>query len=281
MNDAPSFLSSVASRAMSGVSEREDRVSQIRREIQELRKWARFAEDLQELISRECPAAALELLTGRRSQRQAIVGHEPKTEAHFAELEAELSELVSANLKRTADLFPAALAEHGIELDSTSRDPKYTVAARYITATFDKTKPAAHVQVRGEKRRSVPPDPRGVANKVAEEHARLFGREVDPQRTLDRLENGWRKARGDNSRASVPIKQVLKALAKDEEGFVRDEFIIDIANLLKDSGSSTHSKGLKLDHTRDDKQGVLLPGLESRGYFGYVSFETDRSQDED
>ena len=277
MSDTASLLSSISSRAVAGVSERENRVSELKREIQELRKWARFADELQELISLECPAAALELLRGRRSQRQPIVEHDPTTEARFAQLEADLEEQVKSNLKETAQLFPAALADHGIELDSTSRDPKYTVAGRYITATFDKTKPAAYVQVRGEKRRNLPPDPRGVANKVAEEHARLFEREVDPQQTLDRLENGWRKARSEGSSPSVPIMQVLKALAKDEEGFVRDEFIVDIAKLLKDSESSTESKGLKLDHTRDDKQGFLLPGLENRGYFGYVSFETDRS----
>lgn len=277
MNDASSCLSSISAQAKSGISDCDDRISQIKREKQDLRKQARFADDLQELDSLECPAAALELLTDRRSQRQAIIEKDPTTHACLAEFEAKWDEEVRTNLKKVAELFPAALAEHGIELDSTSRDPKYTVVAGYITVTFNKTNPAAHIRVRGEKRRRLPPDPRSVANKVAEEHARLFGRQVDPQRTLDRLENGWRKARGDSSSASVPIMQVLKALAKDEEGFVRDEFIVDIATFLKHSGSSTQSKGLKLDHTRDDKQGVLLPGLESRGYFGYVSFEADRN----
>jgi hypothetical protein len=278
MSDASSFLASISSRATSGISEREERISQLKAEAQNLRRWVRFADDLEGFRSHNCPGAALELLSGRRSQREAIVEHDPTTEARFASLEAELAELVRENLRRTAELFPAALAAHGLELDSTSRDPKYTVAGRYITATFDKTKPAAHVQVRGEKRRSVPPDPRGVADKVAEEHVRLFGREVDPQRTVDRLKRGWRQARGADGSASVPIKQVFKALAKDEDGFVRDEFVVDIAELLKDSGSSAIFEGLKLDHTRDDKQGVLLAGLESRGYFGYISFETDGSQ---
>ena len=50
--------------------------------------------------------------------------------------------------------------------------------------------------------------------------------------------------------------------------------LVDLARLVTSGPAAVpEAASLHLDHTKNDAEGLLLPGLEQRGYFGYISFD--------
>ncbi len=228
------------------------------------------------------PASAVDAVIRAKGPRALLAQQDQGAAQRLDELVDGWRELAVAALGSTAKTFPAALAAHGLALDASSRDPRYTLRESFITVVFDKKKATAVVQTRGGKKQRVPADPSVVADRVAREHERCFGRSADLPALAQRLREAVDVCAGRRvERSAIPILDVLAELQGDGNEPRRDEFSVDLAKLITDSGDHIPgAAGLRLEHTKDDKAGLLLPGLESRGYFGYVRF-TDNGRDQD
>src|SRR5205814_1154830 len=74
----------------------------------------------------------------------------------------------------------------------------------------------------------------------------------------------------------LPLRRVTNRLAKNLNRFAADEFNVDLSRLVQRGDLVIEGKRLHLNHTRDQRQGMLLHGLESGGYVGFISFKTEK-----
>lgn len=281
------FVERLRNRSDRGVDYRDGRIADLQTELKALQQQKRELQAISSMLTDLSLAlrsgqvgTALDLVrrsgAGQKALKEQQPGEWADLEAHTGKWEEELDEI----LKSTARSFPAALAQHDLHPDSSSRDPRYTLGGGFVTIEFDKKKRTARVQTRGGKRRSLPPDPSVVAERVAQEYRRCFERNVDLAELAKRVRLAYRSCvEGEPGRDSVPVLEVVEAMKADDDNFELDEFIVDLAKLVATGQQGpTEAAGMKLDHTKDSDKGILLPGLESNGYYGYVKFNEQARQ---
>lgn len=270
--DPIELLRSLSERATAGIDQRQEKVEALQREIKELKTIAQLAQVVQEALQAGLPATALHALSRARDAREALQQRSAGSARQLEQLEAELHRRVDGQLGEIATAFPAQLQAREIVLDPSSRDPKFTVDHALIKVLFDKKKRVAFLQTRGGRKERLAPDPGPVADRVAAERARLFERDVDLAAFATMLRTAY-LAVAQEPGASVPILDVLSRMRQEDRGLAVDEFTVDLARLVSSGTDTAEAAGMHLAHTRREEQGLLLPGLESRGYFGYVSFQ--------
>ena len=120
-----------------------------------------------------------------------------------------------------------------------------------------------------------------VVETLRAERTRLFDRQINPQSFLRRLVTAYnailrteRRPVGD----AVPLRRVANRLAKNLNHFAADEFNIDLSGLVRRGHTLVDGERLHLNHTRDRRQGMLLHGIESGGYVGFISFRPERKE---
>ena len=171
------------------------------------------------------------------------------------------------------------MREAGLQIDSTSRHPTYTFNQGFLRAELDDRKFTARVVPRDGNELVVGLDLGLVVETLRSEQTRLFGRELDAHAFLRSLYTAYAavlRAEGRSEGDEVPLRRVTNRLAKNLNRFAADEFNIDLSRLVQRGDLLVEGKRLHLNHTRDRRQGMLLHGLESGGYVGFVSFKTER-----
>ncbi len=268
------FLASVQRRADAGVEKRKAEIQALRQQSKELQAIASMVDAVAGALQAGRPASALAEVERAKGAREALATHNPEAAQDLTRRIAEWEGAVDLALQGTANTFPAALAALGLEPDRSSRDPKYTLSDNFITIQFDKKKRVATVQTRGGKKEKVPPDPEVVAARAADEHARCFDRSVDLADVAKRLRQAYEACAGPTRLGGpVPVLDIADQMKSDDPDFALDEFMVDLARLVTSGPHHIHeAHSLWLDHTKQPGSGLLLPGLESRGYYGYVRF---------
>ncbi|MEU4608701.1 hypothetical protein AB0F43_37420 [Kribbella sp. NPDC023972] len=272
------LVASMGRRADRGLEKRQQQIAELQKEMKDLRAVRVLATDLEEALAKDTPSSALLAIERGKDARAFLKATSPEDADRLDEFSAGLEPRVDeimADLPRT---FPSELDALDVALDPSSRHPKYTVERQFITIQVDEKKRQAIVQTRGAKKEGakkekVAVDPAVLAQHVADEWKRCFARETDLPQFAERLRAAVaKKARGVGAR--LPIKELIEELRVTDKGFAVDEFAVDLARLVA-SGADVvvEARGLRLDHTKNDADGVLLPGLEDRGYYGYVSFD--------
>jgi hypothetical protein len=165
--------------------------------------------------------------------------------------------------------LPARLAAVGLQLDSTSRHPRYTVHRQLISLTVDSSNYEAVLRVRHGAKRTLPLNLGTIADALAGESRRLFDRPFDAVATLKRISDAFERSLSASGKASGPVKyRDLVAHLAEDQGFAEDEFVVDLSRLVR--GQYGGGKHVRLLPTKEPKNGVLVPGLEDRGYFGFL-----------
>lgn len=184
--------------------------------------------------------------------------------------------------EQTADLllsFPndlEKLAEREkLELDRTSRHPRYTFRDGFMTLAIDETKRVARISNYEAKLPDVPLDIESLAAALKNEQARLFGREFEGTNFLQKLRATYlailkKENRPDGS--AVPIKAIAKKMASNDTKFRRDEFLIDLSKLVVEGPAEVAGFKFELQQTSDTSQGMLLYGPASRGMINLLIF---------
>ena len=181
--------------------------------------------------------------------------------------------------RRFATLFPKACDAAGIELDLSSRHPKYSIR-EFIQTIVDEQKLEAQVTPRDANSSTIPLDIDPIVTHLQAENRRLFETKRDPKRFLAGLRKAYqavlleeKKSPGDE----LPLRRVANRLSKNRAHFRYDEFNVDLGNAIRSGETSIDKAQIHLNHTRATRQGMLLYGLERSGYMGFISFKPEGS----
>ncbi|MCH8218271.1 MAG: hypothetical protein IH892_16050 [Planctomycetes bacterium] len=165
----------------------------------------------------------------------------------------------------------------GVELDSNSRHPKYSIR-EFIQTVVDERKLEAQVTPRDAKSATIPLDVDPLVAHLQAEVRRLFETQRDPKRFLGGLRKAYKAALREEKKSpgdELPLRRVANRLSKNWARFRYDEFNVDLGNAVRSGKTSIDKDRLHLNHTRDTRQGMLLYGLEPSGYVGFISFKPE------
>ncbi len=168
-----------------------------------------------------------------------------------------------------------ACTESNLQIDRTSREPHYTFQNGFLELDVDTGKHLAHLKDREAKLATVPADIGAVIEVVTAEHKRLFGRQFEGEKFLRKLRSNYQAVlKKENLRDGevLPIRRITHRLGKNEKGFHTDEFLIDLSRLAEEGPLEIDGMRLDLQQTKDTNQGMLLHGVASRGYVGFIVF---------
>ena len=199
----------------------------------------------------------------------------PQLEALYRESEEEAKNTA----RRFATLFPNACDAAGIELDLSSRHPKYSIR-EFIQTVVDEPNLEAQVTPRDAKPAAIPLDVDPLVAHLQAEVRRLFETKRDPKRFLRGLRKSYKAVLREEKKSpgdELPLRRVANRLSKNWVRFRYDEFNVDLGNAVRSGETSIDKDRLHLNHTRDTRQGMLLHGLERSGYVGYISFKPEGS----
>ena len=175
--------------------------------------------------------------------------------------------------------FPSDLEQACVEsklpIDRTSREPHYTFQNGFLELDIDTGKRLAHVKDREAKLAAIPADVGAVVEVVAAEHRRLFKRPFEGEKFLRKLRSHYlavAKKEGIKDGDVLPIRRITHRLGKNEKGFHTDEFLIDLSRLAEEGPLHVDDVKLDLQQTKDTNQGMLLHGVASSGYVGFIVF---------
>lgn len=271
--DVADFLNSVERRAEAGVEERQQQVKLLQREQKNLRAVAALASALSAELAAGHLGAALFNIERAKDARTYLRGEQPSVDDRIEALRTALLPEVDGIISDLPRSLPAALDARGITLDASSRSPKFTVEQSFIIATIDRKGRQATVQTRGGKKERVAVDADVLADHIAASWRRCFDRTTDLPAVARRVRDAW-KALAQPGKSRVAIPALVAELGERDKQFAGDEFAVDLARLVTSGPAAVpEAASLHLDHTKNDAEGLLLPGLEQRGYFGYISFD--------
>lgn len=168
-----------------------------------------------------------------------------------------------------------ACVESKLPIDRTSREPHYTFQNGFLELDIDTGKHLGHVKDREAKLATVPADIDAVIEVVRTEHQRLFQRPFDGEKFLRKLRLQYLaviKKEGLKDGEALPIRRITHRLGKNEKGFHTDEFLVDMSRLAEQGPLQVDDVRLDLQQTKDTNQGMLLHGVTSRGYIGFIVF---------
>jgi hypothetical protein len=172
------------------------------------------------------------------------------------------------------DLERACL-ESNLPIDRTSREPHYTFQNGFLELDIDTGKRLAHLTDREAKLVTVPADVGAVVEAASAELQRLFHRPFDGEKFLRKLRLHYLaviKKEGIKDGDVLPIRRITHRLGKNEKGFRTDEFVVDLSKLAEVGPLQIDDVKLDLQQTKDTNQGMLLYGVASRGYVGFIVF---------
>ena len=198
----------------------------------------------------------------------------------LAGLKKDSLERTKAALRKFPADFEHACNEAKLKLDSTSRDPRYTIR-NFIRIEVDEDSLQARVTPRDGERVDIPVDVPAIIEHLVAEDARLFQRDFDASRFLKSLLTAYQAALREDTRESeprgsgderIPLRRVTARMSKNLSRFRLDEFNVDLATAIRENHLTVDELQLQFFHTRYERQGLLLYGMEGSGYVGFISF---------
>lgn len=264
-------LDALAARCEREIAQLQAQVAELQVRLKDAQHLHRFAAAGVERLAAGHIAEALRQLTASDKQMTLLARYDAEAADEVEALKRTLQAEVAERFKELPAQLPAALERVGLTLDPGSRHPTYSILQGLVEIRFDKTKLEARVIPRDGRRTVLPIDLDPLAAHVKAEADRLTGRPFDAEAFLAEVRNAYRNVKQTlkSGSDSVPLKDLVAELSKSED-FQADEFNVDLSRLVRDEVSVGR---IRLDNTRDAKNGLLLWQLEQRGYYGYMRME--------
>lgn len=250
-----------------------------RQQFEQAQNTQRFWDTLIGFIRQSLPAQALLLLRRQAEWIKRLPPSEAFVVERLRQLYSELEQRARPAAIAFGRTFPSAAREAGIEIDSTSRHPRYSFSRGFLRLEVDETEFTAKLVPRDGQASMVGLDLGYVIEKIKSEQHRLFERELNADVLLRSLYTAYSavlRAEGRSDGDEVPLRRVTNRLAKNLNRFAPDEFNVDLSRIVQRGDLAVDGKRLHLNHTRNQRQGMLLHGLESGGYVGFISFKPER-----
>ena len=185
------------------------------------------------------------------------------------------------SLKRFPGDFEKECAQAGIDVDRTSRHPRYRVCQGFIEVEVAEGSLEVRIGDREGPLEKIPCDVGAVVEAIQRHNRRLFGRKFDSKTFLGKLYRQYKAIlvkRQLTEGEGIPLRSITHRLGKNVKGFRTDAFLVDLSQLIRKGPLVIEGRQLDLQHTKDDKQGMLLHGFENRGYVGFISFRKEATR---
>ena len=253
-------------------------VEAARRGLEQAERASRFWSEIGAHLRHQHPAQALFLLRREADYvNQLVLGGDPAAE-QLRSLRSDLHQQARGAAHAFGREFPPAAREAGLQIDSVSRHPKYSFKQGFLHLDVDDREFTARIAPRDGEPTIVGLDLPVVVDCLKRETQRLFGRQLEPEAFLGSLYRAYAavlRAEGRREGDELPLRRVTNRLAKNLNHFAADEFNVDLATLIRAGNVMIDGRRLHLNHTRNQRQGMLLYGLESGGYVGFISFKPE------
>lgn len=244
-------------------------VSRLKQAIEDEEKWRKLLQNVADDMA-EAPAAVCDLLTRQADVLRQREDRDGDLVGTLRDLYRQCSERATAAAKDSVRQFSAAAEAAGLEFDSSSRHPRYSLYDHAIDVELDERGLKATIAVRQGERSRMPLDIVPLVRRIKEEHDRLFAREWAPQAFLASLKKAYKPL--SKKREKVPLRDLAAAMSKPKKPRL-DEFSVDLGRLLRDPIVENGSTKVSVDQTRDTKNGLLLHGLQHSGYVLTLTME--------
>ncbi len=251
------------------------RAKALKAEADEAARLQKVWEDLTSFIEKNWLLHTLDLL-GKEAELLKKLRAEnhpaiPALEAVYRSAK-EQADLLHRNFIKSLD---EACSASKIPLDRDSRHPRYTFEEGFIQLEIDDYKGLARLSDHEGRLDEFPADIGAIVEAGKREHARLFGRQFDGKKFLQKLRRNYLavlEKQGETDGASMPIRKITARLGKNEERFRTDEFLVDLSRLVERGPAELDGFRFDLQQTKDTNQGMLLHGAAGRGYVGFITF---------
>ena len=198
-------------------------------------------------------------------------------------MEKEASDVIANQYQ--SFMFPKLFQEKcenaKLDIDSKSRHPRYRVCNSFIEVEISEKTFEARISDREGILEKLPFDIDAIIEVVKKHKTRLFDRKSNPKSFIKQIYNQYKeiiKKEKLNYGDSIPIRTLMKSLSKKQNNFRADEFIIDFSKIIKENFGEIDGFKLELQQTKDERNGILLYGLESGGYVGFIIFRKVNKQ---
>ncbi len=244
--------------------------------IRELEKEVSTNEKLYRYFTNGWKVHLLQLIDENSSYFKRIQDENPNLSKLICSLYVDSKKETDDILKRFPMYFEHACSKSGIDIDHTSRHPSYKVCHAFINLEIMEKSGKARIFDREGTLEKLPCDIDAIIELIQIHNERLFNRDFDSKQFLNQLHKYYHsiiKKENYSDGESLPIRRITTRMGKNIKGFRTDEFLIDLSKLIR--SGELEIKGQKLDfqQTKNTKQGMLLQGLEDRGYIGFISFK--------
>lgn len=266
--DAAHEVHDLRARAARHLTAADDMLTKARETQKRAKQMHELSDRLVAFVEENEISEADRFLSANAKTIAALGSAQPEFATAIAAIRDSLQAPIRERLAELERVFGPAARAAGLEPDSGSRHPKYTFFRSFLVVQFDKEKCETRISPRDGRRLTVGVDLPVVIRKLVEEQERLFGRPFDEAAFAQKLRDTCARLLKGGGVEPLPLKDVAAAYCADHHSSP-DEFNIDLAKLLRSGGG--HSAGFRLDHTREAKQGLLLWGLDDRGYYGYIT----------
>jgi len=254
----------------------EEKAKIIEREADEAVRTLKAWKDLNRYIELGWPFHIVEMLSreGKIFKNENVPNHAIGTAID------EISTVVRENAINIQKRFPwvmeADCKKAGIPIDPTSRHPRYSFVDDFFQLEIDEHRWKARLSDNEGKLAEFPADIGAIISIVQREKERIFKRQYNPKKFLEKLRKQYLAIVNKQSRKDgdfIPIRQITNRLGKNIKGFRTDEFLLDLSRLLEYGENVIDGHKLDLQQTKDTEQGMLLHGAGVRGYIGFIGFK--------
>lgn len=226
--------------------------------------------------------AHFQRLVEREADYFKVLRHQQPDAAKVIEaLYLEAKRVVSESLRHFPAFFEKACAQAGLDIDRTSRHPRYRVCDAFLEVEVLDSSQEVRIADREGLLEQMPCDIGAVIEALQRHKKRLFERKFDAKKFLKRLCNQYQAILQRENLPegyALPLRRITHRMGKNLKGFRTDEFLVDLSRLVREGPLEVDGRRLDLQHTKDDRQGMLLHGLESRGYVGFISFRKEQNK---
>lgn len=235
-------------------------------------------EDLLEYYQKGWSAHLQWLIEHEADHFKELRSQQPKVAEVIEVLYLEAKAAAAESLRRFPALFEKACSEAGLHIDRASRHPRYRVCQSFIEVEVLESSREVRISDREGLLDKMPSDVIAVIQAIQRHNARLFERKFETHDFLKRLYHHYQailKKENFPDGYDLPIRRITHRLGKNVKGFRTDEFLVDLSRLIREGPLEIDGRRVDLQQTKDERQGVLLHGLESRGYVGFISFKKE------
>ena len=255
----------------------EARAADLKRELAAAETETELLSKLVEFVRRDWPIHQCHAMDANADFLKAL----RRQNADEGELLESIYRSAHARAKRNSSTFPGQIEKAakaaGLPLNmELSRHPDYYFHGRFFKVHVDDARGRAKVSTSEGELGSVDADAAAVVERLQAEEARVFGQKVVARSFMALVRKAYlaevRKA-GEASGAAVPIRKVINQMKSNDKKFKSDAFLAALAQLIAAGKTAIDGYVMDLQQIKGSGEGVLLPGLEDKGYLGYIIFK--------